>query len=71
MVTCLPLDARFAGLNQTENDGFLRAIAIRITTSFKGEVKPSVSCLRFYGMLNNPTNMKEMRLRQNSAAFSR
>jgi hypothetical protein len=30
-----------------EVDGFLRVIKIRSTTSFGGEVKPSVPCRRF------------------------
>jgi hypothetical protein len=31
----------------TEVDGFLRVIKIRSTTSYGGEVKPSVPCRRF------------------------
>jgi hypothetical protein len=31
----------------TEGGGFLRAIKTRSTTSFGGEVKPSVPCRRF------------------------
>jgi hypothetical protein len=37
----LPLDPRFAGSNPAESGGFLKAIKIRSTTSFGGEVKPS------------------------------
>jgi hypothetical protein len=37
-------DQRFAGSNPAEGDGFLRAIKLRSTTSFGGEVKPSVLC---------------------------
>jgi hypothetical protein len=47
VVVCLPLDPRFAGSNPAEGDGFLRVIKIRSTTSFKGEVKPSVPGYRF------------------------
>jgi hypothetical protein len=43
-LTCLPFDQRFAGSNPAEDDVFLRAIKIRITTSSGGEVKPSVQC---------------------------
>jgi hypothetical protein len=32
---------------EPEGDGFLRVIKIRSTTSFGGEVKPSVPCRRF------------------------
>jgi hypothetical protein len=38
-----------------EDDEFLRVIKIRSTTTFRGEVNPSVLVVRFYGMLNNPT----------------
>jgi hypothetical protein len=40
----LPLDPRFAGSHPVKDDEFLRAIKIRSTTSFGGEVKPSVPC---------------------------
>jgi hypothetical protein len=40
-LSCLPLDPRFAGSNTAEDDGFLRAIKIRSTTSWGGGVKPS------------------------------
>jgi hypothetical protein len=42
VVACLPLDPSFAGSNPAEDDGLLRAIKIRSTTSFGGEV-----CRRF------------------------
>jgi hypothetical protein len=38
------LDPRFVGLNTVEDYRFLRAIKIRSTTSFGGEVKPSLTC---------------------------
>jgi hypothetical protein len=38
------LEPRFTVSNLAKDDGFLRAIKIRSTTSFKGEVKPSVPC---------------------------
>jgi hypothetical protein len=53
------LDPRFAGSNPAENDGFLRAIKIRKTSSFGGEAKPSFHVVRFYGMLKKPTSMKK------------
>jgi hypothetical protein len=46
-LACSPLDPRFAGSIPTEGDGFLRVIKIRSTTTFGGEVKPSVPCRRF------------------------
>jgi hypothetical protein len=42
MVARLPLDPRFAVSNPADDDGYLRVIEIRSTTSFGGEVKPSV-----------------------------
>jgi hypothetical protein len=53
----LAMDPRNAGSNPAE-DGFLRAIKIRSTTSFGGEVRPSPHVVRFYGMLQNHTGMK-------------
>jgi hypothetical protein len=32
------------------------------TPSFKGEVKPSASCQRFYGMLKNPSKYEKKSL---------
>jgi hypothetical protein len=52
------LDPRFVGLNQAEDDGFLRAIKTHSTTSFGEEVTPLVPYGTFYGMLKNPTGMK-------------
>jgi hypothetical protein len=43
-LACLPWEARFVGSNSAEDDGFLRVIKIRSTTSFGGEVKPSTPC---------------------------
>jgi hypothetical protein len=42
--TCLKLDPRFAISNPAVDDGFLRLIEYRSSTSFGGEVKQSVSC---------------------------
>jgi hypothetical protein len=69
--TRLLLDPRFAGSNSAEDNGFLRAIKIRSATSFGGEVKLTVSFHKIYGMLKNPTSMKEILLRKNSAAIYR
>jgi hypothetical protein len=68
VVACLPLDSRFAGSNTAEADEFLRAIKIRSTTFFAGEVEPSVAML-FYGTLNKPTSTKEILRRKNSVSF--
>jgi hypothetical protein len=42
------------GSHPAEEDGFLRAITIRSTTSFEGEVKPSAPCHKIYGTLKIP-----------------
>jgi hypothetical protein len=34
------------GLNPAKDDGFLRAIRVRSTTYFGGEVKPGAPCLK-------------------------
>jgi hypothetical protein len=38
------------GFESGQGDGFLTTIKIRITPSFGWEVKPGITCLRFYGM---------------------
>jgi hypothetical protein len=50
----LTLDSRFAVSNPAEDDGFLRAIKIRSSTSSGAEVKPLASCRKVYGMLKIP-----------------
>jgi hypothetical protein len=37
MLAIVPLDPRFAGSNPAEDDGFLKAIEVRCTTSFGGK----------------------------------
>jgi hypothetical protein len=44
VVTVLTLDARFAGSNPADNDALIRAIKIRRTSSFGGEVKSWACC---------------------------
>jgi hypothetical protein len=65
----LPLYSKFAGSNSVKGDEFLRNIKISSTTSFGREIKPSVHVVSFYGILKNPTGMKEIFGRQNSAAI--
>jgi hypothetical protein len=47
-LSCLPLDPSFTGSNPAEDDRVLRAIQIPSTTSFGGEVKPSVPCRKIF-----------------------
>jgi hypothetical protein len=46
-VACWPLVPKFAGSNPAEAVGIFRAKKFLSTTSFGGEVKPSVQCRRF------------------------
>jgi hypothetical protein len=63
------LDPRFAGSNPTEDDGFLRAIKIRSTTSFE-EVKPSVPCMVLRYVKEPYIYERYILRRQNSADIS-
>jgi hypothetical protein len=56
-LACLTLDPRFAGVNPTESDGFLRlrAIKIRSTPSFGGEVKQSAPRRKIERNVKNPS----------------
>jgi hypothetical protein len=54
VVIVLALDPSFAGSNPVEDDGFLWAIKIRSTTSFREEVNPSVPIsFDFFGILKS------------------
>jgi hypothetical protein len=44
VVIMLAIGHKIGGSNQAEGDGFLRALKIRSTTSFEGEIKPSDPC---------------------------
>jgi hypothetical protein len=54
VVTCLPLHPRFAGSNPADDDEFLRELRIRSTTSYGGEVKPSVPCRKILQRVKEP-----------------
>jgi hypothetical protein len=54
------LDPRVVGSNPAEGDGFLREIKIRSTTSFGGEIKPSVPCHDILWHVKDPYSMKEI-----------
>jgi hypothetical protein len=71
VIACLPLDTRFAGSNPAEDDGFLRVIKIRSTTSFGGEVSRRSHVADLRHIKKNLTSMKEMSCKQNSAAMIR
>jgi hypothetical protein len=47
VVSVLATGPKVAGSIPAEVDGSLRVIKIHSTTSFRGEVKPSVPCRRF------------------------
>jgi hypothetical protein len=67
----LPLDPRFAGPNVAKNDGLLRAIKIRSTISFRGDVKPSLSCCKILQHVKDLMRYDRDTQRQNSVAISR
>jgi hypothetical protein len=60
----LPLDPKIHWFTP-KVDGFLRAIKIRSTTSFRGEVKAVSPLSRVYGMLKNPMTVKRVLCKQN------
>jgi hypothetical protein len=54
-----------------KDDGFLRAIKVRSTTSFGQEVKPAVPCRKILRHVKDPYKVwKEILRMQNSAIFS-
>jgi hypothetical protein len=53
-VACLILDPRITGSNPADDDGFLRVIKICITTSLRGEVKPSVTSDKILQLVKKP-----------------
>jgi hypothetical protein len=54
VVSLLAIGSKSAGMNQAEIDGFLMAIKIRSTTSFRGEVKPFVPCRNILQHVKEP-----------------
>jgi hypothetical protein len=67
----LPLDQTFAGSNAAEVEVFLRAIKVRSTTSFGGEVKQSVPGRKILRNSKNPYSMKEILVGKINGYFSR
>jgi hypothetical protein len=65
------LDSRLAGSNPSENDVLLRAIKIRSTPSFGGEVKPSALCTKILRHVKDRLRHDRDTDRQNSATTSR
>jgi hypothetical protein len=61
----------FAGSNPAKSDGFLRAIKIRSTTFFWGEVKPPAPCRQILRQVKDSLGYDGDTDRQNSAAISR
>jgi hypothetical protein len=54
VISCLTLDSSSARSNPAEDDEYLRAIKIRSTTFFGGEVKPSVPCRKILRHVKDP-----------------
>jgi hypothetical protein len=62
---------KVCGSNPTESDEILRAIIIRSTTSFGGEVKPSGPCRMFLRHPKSPLRYGRYTDSQNSPTISR
>jgi hypothetical protein len=60
VVIVLTIRHKFGGSNPDEDDGFLRAIKIRSTSSFGGEVEPLAPFRKFSRHIKNPYSMKEI-----------
>jgi hypothetical protein len=56
----MPLDPRFPDSNPAEDDGFLRAIKIRSTTSFGREIKPSATRYNILRHVKTPAEYEEI-----------
>jgi hypothetical protein len=54
------LDTGLAGSDPAEDDGILTAIKIHSTTSFGGELKPSVPCRKNLRHVKDSYSMKEI-----------
>jgi hypothetical protein len=55
MVSVFAIGPKVRGFKPGRGDGLLRAIKIRSTPSFGGEVKPNAHVIRTYAMLENPS----------------
>jgi hypothetical protein len=64
MVSVLATGPKVHRFKPEQGNGFLRVIKFHSTTSFRGEIKLTVPCRKIYGMLKNPTSMKEILHRQ-------
>jgi hypothetical protein len=53
MLSVLAIGPKVREFKSCRRDGFLKAIRIRSTSFFGGEVKPSPHVVIFYGMLKN------------------
>jgi hypothetical protein len=54
MVSVFAVGPKVRGLNPGRGDGFLRAIKIRSTSSFGGEVKPEAPCRKILRNVKKP-----------------
>jgi hypothetical protein len=58
------------GSNPEKDNKFLRVIKMHSMASFRWKVQLFFPCHKIYGLLKNPTNVKEVLCRQNLAAIS-
>jgi hypothetical protein len=66
VVIVLAIGHKVRGFKPDEVDGFFRAIKIRSTTSFGGEVKPSVTCRKIFRHVKKKLTGMEQRVRTQS-----
>jgi hypothetical protein len=71
MIIVLAIGPKVRGFKPCESDGFLKAIQIRSTPSFGGEVKLSAPCRKALRHVKDPLKYDRDADRQNSAAISR
>jgi hypothetical protein len=70
VVSVLPIRLKIWEFKPGRGRWILRAIKIRSTTSFGGEVKLSVPCRKILRHVKDPYSMKEILRKQNLAATS-
>jgi hypothetical protein len=69
MVTVVVSELKVLGLKPGRGDVFLRAIKIRCTPSFAGEVKPKASCGKILRHVEEPQRYERDACSQNSRTF--
>jgi hypothetical protein len=66
----VPLDKNFAGSKPAEDEGLLRAIKTRSSTSLKGKEKPTFPCRNILRRVKDPYRIREILRRKIQRHFS-